>query len=626
MNSPADFDEFYARSREQLLLEAYALTGDVTASRTSVRDAFAIAWHHWRKVSRLADPEAWARPVALARAQRRRATRPWHRDKNLPEEAQRTLASLAELSHVERRILVLCTLAPIHVDEIARLVGQPSTKVEHHLQSATAQFTLSREVGAPEVRAALEELRPLIARTRWPVEGTVRRQGTVRRRSFAVAAAALGTVAVVASGSLVTAAGDATPVTLSDETVMPPVTLRPASEQPASAAPDNSLLLAVDQVSRLDPSLEWVAASEEEPPRTRCQPADWSELGGTALTSGWTGSREVTRDKKVRKGGKVRTKKVTRTEQTAQATEVVLTADDEKASTTTYAMVRAWFTRCTDHRVQLVDTQTLTGVGEEAMLWQLRSWDGPPASVLVAAARSGERTYVTSLFTRGRAPSVKTSAALLASSVNRGCGEEGNGACAGAPGNKSVPPLPIGDPAGLLSVVDLPPVPGAKGPWQGTDPAKPRTNLAASRCDRTAFTGKAVRRPLARTFLFPDSRKATEFGLTQVVALSGRTGPNAFVDQVRDRVRRCASEGYGVRVTPMVQRDQGERTLFVWRFDIEVTDSRTVPFMMAIMRDANVVSQLGFSPSGSMTVSTKDFEDLADVALERLSDTPGWQG
>ncbi len=626
MSIPGDFDEFYARSREQLLLETYALTGDVTASRSAVRDSFAIAWHHWRKVSRLEDPEAWARPIALGRAQRRRAARRWHRDKNLPEDAQRTLASLAELSQVDRRILVLCTLAPVGLDEIARLVGLPRTKLEHHLQSATADFTLSREVSATQVREVLEDLRPLIARTRWPVEGTVRRQGTVRRRGFTLVGVGIAAVAVIASGSLITAASDATPVSLADETVMPPVSVRADDEQDPVAAPDESLLISTDHVSRLDPSLEWAQAAEPDSVRTRCQPVEWSELGASTLSRGWTASREVTEKKKIRQGGKTRTKKVTRTVEAAQATEVVLSVADEETSSAVYGTVQAWFTRCSDERVQLLDTQTLEGVGDEAMLWVLRAWDSNPGTIHLATARSGDRTYVTSVSARGKKPSVKTTAALLATSVNRGCGQEGTGACAGPPDATSVPPLPVGDPAGLLSVVDLPPVASARGPWQGTDAIKPSTNLAASRCDRTSFGGKATRNPLSRTFLFPESTRATEFGLTQVVGLSGKTPPAKFVDTVRSKVRRCASDAFGVQVTQLTQKGKGARTLTAWRFAVEVSENRTVPFMMAIMRDHNAVSQVGFSPSGKMTMTNADFVRMSEVALERLSDFPGWKG
>src|SRR5689334_12406462 len=79
----ASFDDFYKAARDRLLLQTFALTGDLTAARSAVREAFVVAWHHWRKTSRLDDPEMSVRPAAWRRALRRSSTRPWHRKKDL---------------------------------------------------------------------------------------------------------------------------------------------------------------------------------------------------------------------------------------------------------------------------------------------------------------------------------------------------------------------------------------------------------------------------------------------------------------------------------------------------------------------------------------------------------------
>ena len=75
MISPDEFDAFYKGARSRLLLQTYALTGDLPASRSAVRDSFVGAWHHWRKVSRLPDPETWVRPHAWSHALRRHTGR-----------------------------------------------------------------------------------------------------------------------------------------------------------------------------------------------------------------------------------------------------------------------------------------------------------------------------------------------------------------------------------------------------------------------------------------------------------------------------------------------------------------------------------------------------------------------
>ena len=110
MKQPDEYDAFYKSARTRLLLQTYALTGDLPASRSAVRDSFVVTWHHWRKVSRLEDREAFVRPVAHRRAQRRHAARPWHRDKGIDDDVRATLDALSKLSAQERRTLVLSTL------------------------------------------------------------------------------------------------------------------------------------------------------------------------------------------------------------------------------------------------------------------------------------------------------------------------------------------------------------------------------------------------------------------------------------------------------------------------------------------------------------------------------------
>ena len=79
------FDSFYRATRRPVLHQALALTGDLPAAQSAVRDAYVGAWQHWRKVSRLEDPLDWVRPRAWQLAQRRHTARIWHRNKGLTE-------------------------------------------------------------------------------------------------------------------------------------------------------------------------------------------------------------------------------------------------------------------------------------------------------------------------------------------------------------------------------------------------------------------------------------------------------------------------------------------------------------------------------------------------------------
>ena len=105
------FDSFYQSTRRAVLHQAFALTGDLAAAQSSVKDAYISAWHHWRKVAPLEDRESWVRVRAWQLAQRRHAGRIWHRNKGITEEHRRVLDGLAKLTGGQRRTLVLVELA-----------------------------------------------------------------------------------------------------------------------------------------------------------------------------------------------------------------------------------------------------------------------------------------------------------------------------------------------------------------------------------------------------------------------------------------------------------------------------------------------------------------------------------
>ena len=152
-----EFDDFYKSARTALLQQTFALTGDLPASRSAVRDAFVAAWHHWRKVSRLEDPEAWVRPLAWRHAQRRHSARIFHRDRKLDPEIRATLDALAKLPLAQRKVLLLTQLTDASMADMAREVGLPLHEAEQRLQTATSQFAMNRDVAddghPPAVRA-----------------------------------------------------------------------------------------------------------------------------------------------------------------------------------------------------------------------------------------------------------------------------------------------------------------------------------------------------------------------------------------------------------------------------------------------------------------------------------------
>jgi DNA-directed RNA polymerase specialized sigma24 family protein len=627
MRSPETFDAYYVETRTRLLHEAFALTGDAPAARAAVRDAFVVAWHHWRKVEGLEDRDAYVRPLAFRRARRRHTARIWHRDKSLDPEARSTLDALSKLSARQRELLVLNALSALSLNDIARSVGLTRSDAERELQTAASQFSLNRDVPTTEVQRLLQDLAQPLAETRWPRASVVRRSGAARRRTHTVIGAAVATTALLVSGSLVASGSGAQPTSLSEEKATSGIDLSdPDTGGVGEAVIDEAALLSSAQVARFGSGLEWDETSTSDNLAgdglvAPCQRERFSDPDGlAALARTWEGSATEVVRKTVGKGDRKRTRKQRVTRVRATAVQIVERSRNEEQAADSFEAASLWFASCADPRTQLLRTSDVKRVGDEARQFRLRTWGKTPATIAVGTARTGSLVVTTAVRTTGRPLGDAASLRGLAAAVNALCGTDGAATCAGRATARTTSPLDIGALPGLLSVVDLPPVSAVRGPWVGTDPEKAgRTNFASTRCDNTTFTGKGIKLARTRTFLFPETRNVDQLGLTQVVGSMKPRAADTFVDQVRTRVRQCGQANLGTTVTPLTSSSTKDTDLHAWALSMELNDKQSFPFLMAIVRDGTAVSQLGFSPQRNMTMSRDDFVALSRRVLERLA-------
>lgn len=605
MAAPDEFDALYKDVRDRLLVEAYALTGDLAVSRTAVRDAFAVAWHHWNTVHRAPDPVAWLRPHVWRRARNRHTARPWHRERHLPDGVRATLDALNTLTLNQRKALVLTHLSPVAPAEAAREIGVTATTAQTLLSTATTELAAARGCEVDEVGRHLEELRT-VATGRWPRSTIVRRAGTTRRRTHAVAGVLATLALVVASGTLVSQGTD-DEATLSDQGF----SRRPVKLDTAPPVPvlSSETLLEADQVARVDQSLDWRVVDTHDNttgnglvlPCQRTSFADPDGLGAYVRTFDGTPAK---RSAKAQPASVV------------QMVELSRTAEEAEEA---YRTAVGWVTECNAPRTQLLGVHALPRVGNEAQVVTLRTWRGPVRTLQVAVARTGQVLTTTVTDVAGLRPAPKQAAQVLGASVNALCGTDGADACASPPRPKPRVVPVAGVVPGMLSEFDLPPM-SSKEPWAGTSPKEAAENRAATRCDETSFQRPNLSGDLTRTFLFPQiAERNREFGLTQTVAMAGN-GRQArrFVDQVRTKIARCAQDDLGTDVTRLLDRSSKKGEMTAWLLDIELAGDRSLQFYMAIHRHGSSVSQVGFVPTNRLQMSRQDFTAVAERAQERL--------
>lgn len=598
------FEAFYKDVRSGLLVQTYALTGDLQASQKAVRDAMVVAWHHWRKVSRLDDREDYVRPLAWKRALRRSQARWWSRMKGLDPEIAATLDALAKLPVTQRRVLLLTHLTALPLEAISREVGISRTAAERELQTASALFAVNRDVESTAIRPVLEQLRPEVDDVRWPRPSIITRAGSARRRSHTTFGAAIAVAAVVVSGSVATDAAGVRP-TLADKGLLEGAAPEAADGDRPPAEPKPLTPEALLTADLVGTALKGTWTQGKTTRNTEgdgivftCQGGRFADAAGLAAL--------VRTFKADGRGG-------------ATAGQAVEVSADEEAGRAAYRTTLGWYAGCMSPRVQLRSTHRVEGVGDEAMLFVLRDWNEPTTSQVVGVARTGAVTTTTSVTrTAERDPEADPSAALLASAVGALCGLPGGGTCVQSTGLKPVPPLPAGSSPALLGEVDLPPVTKVTRPWVGTPPEAATTNLAATRCDESDFAGGGFSRGETRSFLIPDAGLSPEFGLTQTVgALPGRQAEE-FVADVRRKLTTCPDRDLATDVEQVENMNDGARQLTVWRLTVEVSDERSVTYLMGILRNGTAVSQLTFVPADGVVMGSEPFIALAMRAQDRL--------
>jgi DNA-directed RNA polymerase specialized sigma24 family protein len=614
MRRSDDFDAFYKETRSRLLLQTYALTGDLPAARSAVRDSFIVAWHHWRKVSRQDDPEAWVRPYAWSHAQRRHTGRIWHRDKTLDPEVRGTLEALGKLPLGQRKTLLLTHLASLSMGEMAEEAGMSRAEAEKKLQLAATQFSVHRSVPTTSIRPLIEALRGPVDAAHWPRPTIVRRAGAARRRTHTLIGVAVAAAAVVLSGTLVTDV-DGVRASLDRDPLATSTSNGPASDDQSVPAPEEfsgNDLLSTHEVEDHVAGRKWRELETSDNtdgdglvlPCQQSRYADPRGMGALVRTFGTT-PRKGTEEASV-----------------FQLTEI---SDSARSARRAFNTTLEWYAGCTDRRLQLMTTRRVTHVGDAGNVLVLRSCAGQRPTMVVGVTRSGAITTTTMTWTPPEAaPSLDRAARLAAAAVNGLCARPEAGDCATRPGLAGSAPIPVGAAPGMLTEVDLPPVSRVMKPWVGTEPRRASVNVAATACDNTAFTGKQMSNNLTRSFVIPTASLPASFGITETVGTLPAARARAFVGDVRRQLEACPDRdrGLGTEVKQLAHRQSKARDLTVWRLTTELDDRRSVTYLMGIVREGTAVGQVGFVPDPGVTMGPGDFVALVSRAGERLPAMP----
>lgn len=617
----AGFDEFYRDARDRLLLQTFALTGDLAVARSAVREAFVVSWHHWRKTARLDDPETSVRPLAWRKALRRSSTRPWGRRKDLDPPTRATLDALATLPLVQRKALLLTQLAAVSLEEMAHEVGLTLEVAERELQLGAAHLAIYLKIPTSAIPQALNALATATRDVAWPRVTIIRRAGSARRRAHTVLGGTAAVIALVAAGTVAVDATGARP-TLDREGV-PAVSAPPPTSGPAVNALPDTALLPVAGVQEALPGRIWRdgGTSDNSAGNGRVLPCQLDRYADPRGTAAWV--------RIFRSGDRAGTARTV--VQYAEASGAA------RAAERTYARTLRWFTSCPAPRdepsavarLQLVSTADTPGVGDQASLVVLRSRRNG-TTYTVGVARTGLFTTTTSFTAtrRGAAPDRARVARLLATAVDRLCVLADGGRCAAdRPRVADRAPYPVGKAPWMLSEIDLPPLSRDQGPWVGTAPARlaeDRIDSGAIGCDTVhlfgRFRNQAIQRNQFRTFVLSAADLPPEVGLTQTVGSLPAGAARAFVTRFRSQVAACPDQdgSAGTEVDELASTTTARSALSAWHLVTALPGDRTVEYDVAVVRSGTSVSLLVYVAAPRARIADDDFVALARRSLERL--------
>jgi len=151
MRAARGLDELYSASYRRLVVQIFAICGDLPEAEDVVQEAFVVAVRRPREFAEVVNPEAWLRGIALNRLRSRwrhlavvRRYQAAVPGPQTPPEVTADhvalIAALGRLDPDQREVVVLHHLADLEVTEIAEQVGIPVGTVKSRLARARARL------------------------------------------------------------------------------------------------------------------------------------------------------------------------------------------------------------------------------------------------------------------------------------------------------------------------------------------------------------------------------------------------------------------------------------------------------------------------------------------------------
>jgi RNA polymerase sigma-70 factor (ECF subfamily) len=151
MGDRSALDELYDASYRRLVVQMYAICGDLSDAEDAVQEGFVAALRKQRQIATVHNPEAWVRTTAVnhlrSRWRHAAVVRKYQPRVPGPQEAIQVgpehvaiVNALAQVDASQREVVVLHYLADLGTAEIATELGIPEGTVKSRLARARARL------------------------------------------------------------------------------------------------------------------------------------------------------------------------------------------------------------------------------------------------------------------------------------------------------------------------------------------------------------------------------------------------------------------------------------------------------------------------------------------------------
>jgi hypothetical protein len=303
--------------------------------------------------------------------------------------------------------------------------------------------------------------------------------------------------------------------------------------------------------------------------------------------------------------------------------QVLMQAPSAVEAKRTFHRLVVSLTSCTGH--QLARFQVVRGVGERGRLIGLRyAMPGGVVHESVLLVRSGPAVTVLVAKSAPGTPPELTPTDLMSiggSAVDNVCSTLSS-PCALAPYRTHGLRPPSGRTrGGLLSAVDLPPVPGVVAAWEATTPSATATDPTITRCDRTSFAGSGAVSMRGQGYTMPGAiRPPAGFGGSEIVARFGdASAARAFASRLAADLRGCPGRVQGISELGATRVRSHAASAQTWHLLHPARDGRASVVRTAVVRRGVTVARITFRGSARFEIGHAAWGALVRRAAVRLT-------